>query len=155
MVRGQVGLQAPPATSSTSALIQRSPCCPAQGMRLVCNRGQGRWPLNRGLLGVSRSSTLGEKRQLGSLWLHSFWRHLFCPPGTGWNSTIPPEPGRGQNRRHLHQTAGAAEVPGAGAAQLGGIWPWIWDEESGGWGSGGRVSRRDAVSSPRSMVQQH
>lgn len=87
-------------------------------MRLVsATEGQGRWPLNRGLLGVS-DHPRWEKN--GS------WALCGCTPfleaplpalqalGTGLYHTSRTR--EGQNRRHLHQTAGAAEVPGAGAA---------------------------------------
>lgn len=119
-VEGEVGGGAgsPPATSSTSALIQRGPSYPAQGTRLVsATEGQGRWPLNWGLLGVS---DLPHWEKSGR------WAICGCPPfleaplpalqalGTGLYHISRTR--EGQKRRRLYQTAGVAEVPGAGAA---------------------------------------
>lgn len=82
MVEGEVGGGAgsAPATPSTSALIQRGPSYPAQETRLVsATEGQGRWPLNWGLLGVS---DLPHWEKMGYLWLPSlFGGTSSCPPG--------------------------------------------------------------------------
>lgn len=118
-VRGQVEAQGPHLPHPAQVPSYRGvPAVPAQGMRLVsATEGQGRWPLNPGLLG-SQIIHVGRKRQLG-LFVAALPFEAPLPAlqalGTGLYHTSRTR--EGQNRRHLHQTAVVvAEVPGAGAA---------------------------------------